>query len=423
MLADPEEDGWERTDFPVVCEDCLGPNPYVRMQKQDYAAECAISARPFTVFRWRPGNEARYKRTVVCREVALAKNVCQVCLLDLDYGIPVQARDAALGVEKQALPKSDVNREFATENIAKQIESGEFDEAAFGKARANDLLNKMARKRPYYNKNKAPICTFWLRNACTRNDCPYRPCNGDTNMPELSSAPELRQQNIKDRYYGINDPVAEKMLKRAEEAPNRTLVPPGDTSITTLYVGGMDERISESDLRDAFYAYGELKSIKCVPTRNCAFVTYTTRDGAEKAAEALGGQSKLVVNGIKLRLMWGKPARTQGKGPEFSGSGAAAGASAGTAGAAPVGATGMPPPMMMAPAGAVGMVPQGSAVPPMMVQGAPGAPPMMMMPMPAPFIPAAPAQSGLPVGTAKAGGGPAYYPSMDPNAMGSAKKQ
>jgi hypothetical protein len=33
LLADPEEDGWERTDFPVVCEDCLGPNPYIRMQK------------------------------------------------------------------------------------------------------------------------------------------------------------------------------------------------------------------------------------------------------------------------------------------------------------------------------------------------------------------------------------------------------
>jgi hypothetical protein len=166
LLADPDEDGWERTDFPVVCEDCLGPNPYIRMQKvhtptsqptrpssfqlplflsghpvnshvppapcahpplyphnipaslltpflltlcifslpsqENYGAECAISARPFTVFRWRPGNEARYKRTVVCREIALAKNVCQVCLLDLDYGIPVQARDAALGREREA---------------------------------------------------------------------------------------------------------------------------------------------------------------------------------------------------------------------------------------------------------------------------------------------------------------------------------
>ena len=115
----------------MVCEDCLGPNPYIRMQRQDYAAECAISGRPFTVFRWRPGTEARYKKTVVCKEIALAKNVCQVCLLDLDYGIPVQARDAALGREaannETALmgAKSDVNIEYQTEQIARRIANGE----------------------------------------------------------------------------------------------------------------------------------------------------------------------------------------------------------------------------------------------------------------------------------------------------------
>jgi pre-mRNA-splicing factor RBM22/SLT11 len=43
-------------------------------------------------------------------------------------------------------------------------------------------------------------------------------------MPELTSAPELRTQNMKDRYYGINDPVAEKMLARAEQTP--TIMPP-----------------------------------------------------------------------------------------------------------------------------------------------------------------------------------------------------
>jgi pre-mRNA-splicing factor RBM22/SLT11 len=318
----------------VVCEDCLGPNPYIRMQRQDYAAECAISGRPFTVFRWRPGTEARYKKTVVCKEIALAKNVCQVCLLDLDYGIPVQARDAALGREaannETALmgAKSDVNIEYQTEQIARRIANGEDVAAeasglaaggalvaggAGGKARAHEILSRMARKKPYYNKNKTAICTFWLRNACTRADCPYRPCNGDTHMPELTSAPEMRTQNIKDRYYGVNDPVAEKMLKRDEErdaAAKKAMAPPEDATITTLYVGGIDERVTEETLRDHFYAFGKLKSVRVMHAKKCAFVTFDDRAGAEAAAAA-GHEAR--VAGLRCRVMWGKPSAAKRK--------------------------------------------------------------------------------------------------------------
>ena len=69
--------------------------------QEAYGMECHISGRPFTVFRWRPGQDARcvrvraaskrrrcaerqpvsrrsFKKTVICREVALAKYVCQV---------------------------------------------------------------------------------------------------------------------------------------------------------------------------------------------------------------------------------------------------------------------------------------------------------------------------------------------------------
>ena len=39
-------------------------------------------------------------------------------------------------------------------------------------------------------------------------------------------------QNIKDRYYGVDDPVAEKLLKRAADMPK--LTPPADKTITTV---------------------------------------------------------------------------------------------------------------------------------------------------------------------------------------------
>ncbi len=42
-----------------------------------------------------------------------------------------------------------------------------------------------------------------------------------------------------------------------------------------------------------------------VPQRACAFVTYTSREGSEKAADNLA--NKLVIKGLRLKLMWGRP--------------------------------------------------------------------------------------------------------------------
>lgn len=94
-----------------------------------------------------------------------------------------------------------------------------------------------------------------------------------------------------------------------------SLEPPEDESIRTLYVGGLDARITEQDLRDNFYAHGEIESVRMVLQRACAFVTYTTREGAEKAAEELS--NKLVIKGLRLKLMWGRP---QAPKPESEGS-------------------------------------------------------------------------------------------------------
>lgn len=31
--------GWENSDFPILCEPCLGDNPYLRMQKEQYGKQ------------------------------------------------------------------------------------------------------------------------------------------------------------------------------------------------------------------------------------------------------------------------------------------------------------------------------------------------------------------------------------------------
>ncbi|KAK4275884.1 hypothetical protein QN277_018896 [Acacia crassicarpa] len=297
LLRDHEADGWERSDFPIICESCLGDNPYVRMTKAEYDKECKICTRPFTVFRWRPGRDARYKKTEICQTCSKLKNVCQVCLLDLEYGLPVQVRDTALSISSHdAIPKSDVNREYFAEEHDRKTRAGLDYESSYGKVRANDTILKLQRTTPYYKRNRAHICSFYIRGECTRGaECPYR--------HEMPVTGELSQQNIKDRYYGVNDPVALKLLGKAGEMTS--LEPPEDETIRTLYVGGLDARVSEQDLRDHFYAHGEIESIKMVLQRACAFVTYTTREGAEKAAEELS--NKLVIKGLRLKLMWGRP--------------------------------------------------------------------------------------------------------------------
>ncbi|GMN48126.1 hypothetical protein TIFTF001_017304 [Ficus carica] len=297
LLRDVEADGWERSDFPIICESCLGDNPYVRMTKADYDKECKICTRPFTVFRWRPGRDARFKKTEICQTCSKLKNVCQVCLLDLEYGLPVQVRDTALSIDSNdAIPKSDVNREYFAEEHDRKARAGIDYESSYGKARPNDTILKLQRTTPYYKRNRAHVCSFFIRGECTRGaECPYR--------HEMPITGELSQQNIKDRYYGVNDPVALKLLNKAGEMPS--LEPPEDEGIKTLYVGGLDARITEQDLRDNFYAHGEIESVRMVLQRACAFVTYTTREGAEKAAEELS--NKLVIKGLRLKLMWGRP--------------------------------------------------------------------------------------------------------------------
>ena len=80
----------------------------------------------------------RYKATIICQEVAKAKNVCQVCLLDLEYGIPVQARDTALGIEDESLPESDVGKEFRL----KEMENAGLLESSFSKVRQGSQFLK-----------------------------------------------------------------------------------------------------------------------------------------------------------------------------------------------------------------------------------------------------------------------------------------
>jgi len=140
-------------EFPILCETCLGENPFIRMTKQPYGKACKICDRPFTVYRWKPGPKARYKKTELCHTCAKIKNVCQTCVLDLQYGLPVQVRDATLDeYEKMTLPDSDVGREYAIEQHEARMDSMALG-ATYGKvdksAASSAMLSKLTHATPY----------------------------------------------------------------------------------------------------------------------------------------------------------------------------------------------------------------------------------------------------------------------------------
>jgi len=399
---------WEDSEFPILCQTCLGDNPYLRMMKEKYGKECKVCSRPFTVFRWCPGAKMRFKKTEVCQTCAKLKNVCQTCLLDLQYGLPVQVRDAALKV-KDDLPRSDVNREYYIQNIDTELANNpdyNGPAGAVGKiaSHKSELLTKLARNTPYYKRNRPHICSFWVKGECKRGEeCPYR-----HDRPSDPDDP-LSEQNIKDRYYGVNDPVAEKLMNRASAMP--TLEPPEDTQITTLYVGGLEEpagssravtegAVTEQELRNHFYQFGEIRQITMAPKQSCAFVQFTRRGAAELAAEK--SFNKVVIKGRKLTIRWGK---SQGKQTEQPGAMAAVPVVPGLPGALPpppeelknnffnIGGGDrptMPPPPMGAPPPASFFYPH--------QPGPPGAPPPLPPSLPGPA--------------------PIHYPSQDPSRMG-----
>lgn len=62
----------------------------------------------------------RFKKTEICQICSRLKNVCQTCLLDLEYGLPIQIRDMALKL-KDEIPRSDVNKEYYIQNMVNII--------------------------------------------------------------------------------------------------------------------------------------------------------------------------------------------------------------------------------------------------------------------------------------------------------------
>ncbi|PXF45693.1 Pre-mRNA-splicing factor RBM22 [Gracilariopsis chorda] len=306
-------------DFPILCETCLGPNPYVRMQKHPWGSACKVCERPFTSFRWRPaGNGTRPKKTEICQTCARAKNVCQTCLLDLEYGLPVQVRDASMAAgdrQRTVVPKSDGTKEYAAAQSERAIATGEID-AVYAAPKVNDIAERAKRITPRYERNRARICSFFLKGTCTRGlYCPYRHEKPKDAQDDLDEA--LEEQNLRDRYYGVNDPVAAKIFRKlgvsaggrrnGQGGPSA----PDDPTIQTLFVGGLTAAVKEADLRMLFAECKGISDISMIEGKGFAFVQFESREAAEEAINANYG--KHIVNGTQVFVNWGRGNRKRAR--------------------------------------------------------------------------------------------------------------
>lgn len=98
-------------------------------------------------------------------------------------------------------------------------------------AQGREMLKNLARNDPHYKRNRPHVCSFFAKGECKRGDaCPFR-----HEAPEAAAGGNS-QQSIKDRYYGVNDAGAQKILKAAGEA--KGLKTPEDKSIVSPRTAG-----------------------------------------------------------------------------------------------------------------------------------------------------------------------------------------
>lgn len=313
IKQDLNRSGWEQTDFPSVCENCLPENPYVKMLKEDYGAECKLCTRPFTIFSWAADrSHGRKKRTNICLTCARLKNACQSCIMDLQFGLPIIIRDKALELVSQG-PQSEINREYFAQNNERAIEEGRMGTEQFEKTdeKARELLRRLAQSKPYFRKGREldqegnPVsggASSGSGSAVGGNPAVGAGVGGPG---PIRSRDSRAAAAVGARPGGGRGGKKGPVGANAPPPGPKDYLPPSDMTIMSLFVTGIEDDLPEFKIREFFKTFGKIKSLVVSHMTHCAFVNYETREGAERASEECKGRA--VIAGCPLRIRWSVP--------------------------------------------------------------------------------------------------------------------
>lgn len=120
-------------------------------------------------------------------------------------------------------------------------------------------------------------------DAQTRDDT-----QGNSQVPQLPQAPQFQPQTQYQQFY-----------------PPMTSQPVGhDTSASsTLFIGNLAATVNQDLLESVFSPYGTITKVKMNYDKHFGFVTYTTRD---EAVAAMNAMNEFQLAGRPIRIGWGR---------------------------------------------------------------------------------------------------------------------
>ena len=205
------------------------------------------------------------------------------------------------------MPKDLANRDYWANNMNSAIDKLDLP---YRNPEVIQALAKVSERHmgqnKNYNRNQAHVCSFFVQGKCNRGKaCPYRHENiTDEDLKAMQKGQGKVEDRIKDRFNGVNDPLAEKIASKMKDF--KVPESPEDQNITTLFIGGITDQTDQHILEQQFSPFGKLSATRMIPSKQCAFISFLNRQDCEKAFSTLYERLFYPDQKKKLKLLWAK---------------------------------------------------------------------------------------------------------------------